>query len=137
VRALVTGASGFVGGYLLSALRSRGAEVLACGGVRDKGEFFPLDLCDVDAVRAAVDLARPSVVFHLAAQTFVPESLSSPAQTYDVNVLGTACLTQAVRDYAATGAVAPRIVFTSSSEVYGRRDPGGFSAARRPRSAPG
>jgi GDP-4-dehydro-6-deoxy-D-mannose reductase len=126
VRALVTGASGFVGGYLLSALRSRGAEVLACGGVRDKGEFFPLDLCDVDAVRAAVDLARPSVVFHLAAQTFVPESLSSPAQTYDVNVLGTACLTQAVRDYAATGAVAPRIVFTSSSEVYGRRDPADF-----------
>jgi GDP-4-dehydro-6-deoxy-D-mannose reductase len=126
MRALVTGASGFVGGYLLEALRSRGDEVLACGGARDKGEFFPLDLCDADAVRAAVDLARPDVVFHLAAQTFVPDSLTSPAATYDVNVLGTACLTQAVRDYAATGARAPRIVFTSSAEVYGRREPGDF-----------
>jgi GDP-4-dehydro-6-deoxy-D-mannose reductase len=126
VRALVTGASGFVGGYLLSALRGRGAEVLACGGAHDKGEFFPLDLCDVDAVRAAVDLARPDAIFHLAAQTFVPDSLSAPAKTYDVNILGTACLTQAVRDYAAKGARAPRIVFTSSSEVYGRREPSEF-----------
>jgi GDP-4-dehydro-6-deoxy-D-mannose reductase len=126
VRALVTGASGFVGGYLLAALRERGAEVLACGGRSDKGEFFPLDVCDVDAVRAAVDLARPDVVFHLAAQTFVPESLSSPVATYEVNVLGTAALTQAVRDYAATGAAAPRILFTSSAEVYGRREPAEF-----------
>jgi GDP-4-dehydro-6-deoxy-D-mannose reductase len=126
VRALVTGASGFAGAYLLAALRDRGDEVLACGGVRDKGEFFPLDLCDVDAVRAAVDLARPDVIFHLAAQTFVPESLNSPTATYSVNVMGSAALTQAVRGYAATGARMPRIVFTSSSEVYGRREPGEF-----------
>jgi GDP-4-dehydro-6-deoxy-D-mannose reductase len=126
VRALVTGASGFVGAYLLAALRERKDEVLACGGVRDKGEFFPLDLCDVDAVRAAVDLARPDVIFHLAAQTFVPESLSAPAATYEVNVLGTATLTQAVRGYAATGARMPRVLFTSSSEVYGRREPAEF-----------
>ena len=53
-------------------------------------------------------------------------TVASPTRTYDVNVLGTAALTQAVRDYAATGARAPRIVFTSSSEVYGRREPGEF-----------
>jgi len=126
MRALVTGASGFVGGYLLAALRTRGAELLACGGPGDKGEFFPLDLGNLDSVRAAVDFARPDVIFHLAAQTFVPESLASPAQTYDVNVLGTATLTQAVRDYAATGARAPRILFTSSAEVYGRREAAEF-----------
>jgi GDP-4-dehydro-6-deoxy-D-mannose reductase len=126
MRALVTGASGFVGAYLLAALRDRGDEVLACGGAHDKGEFFPLDLGDPDAVRAAVDLARPDVVFHLAAQTFVPESLKSPTETYRVNVLGTAALTQAVRDYAATGARTPRILFASSAEVYGRREAGEF-----------
>ncbi|HTA37860.1 MAG TPA: GDP-mannose 4,6-dehydratase [Candidatus Acidoferrales bacterium] len=126
MRALVTGASGFVGSYLLAALRGRGDEVLACGGMRDKGEFFPLELCDLDAVRAAIDLARPDVIYHLAAQTFVPDSLASPTRTYEVNVVGTATLTQAVRDYAATGARAPRIVFTSSSEVYGRREAGDF-----------
>jgi GDP-4-dehydro-6-deoxy-D-mannose reductase len=126
VRALVTGASGFVGSYLLAALRERRFEVLACGGVHDKGEFFPLDLCDVDAVRAAIDLARPDVIFHLAAQTFVPDSLAAPMRTYEVNVLGTAALTQAARDYAATGARAPRILFPSSAEVYGRRDPAEF-----------
>ncbi len=45
VRALVTGASGFVGGYLLAALRGRGVEVLACGGVRDKGEIPFRSIC--------------------------------------------------------------------------------------------
>jgi GDP-4-dehydro-6-deoxy-D-mannose reductase len=137
MRALVTGASGFVGGYMLAALRARGDEVLACGGVRDKGEFFPLDLRDADAVRAAVDLARPDVVFHLAAQTFVPESLSAPQETYGVNVLGTAALTQAVRDYAATGARSPRILFASSSEVYGRREPAEFPLRERLELRPG
>jgi GDP-4-dehydro-6-deoxy-D-mannose reductase len=126
VRALVTGASGFVGRHLVAALRRDGAEVFACGGPRDGGEFFALDLADARSIRDAIDAARPSVVFHLAARTFVPDSFASPLATYETNAMGTARLAQAVREYARGGAKMPRVVFPSSAEVYGRREAAEF-----------
>ncbi len=121
MRALVTGASGFVGAHLLDVLRRDGAEVLACGGPRDRpGEYFPLDLSDIDTIRAALDLIRPDVIFHLAAQTFVPESLAAPIATYEINAVGSARLAEAVRGYR--NGPPPRLIFASSAEVYGSRD---------------
>lgn len=125
MRALVTGASGFVGRYLVDALRREGVDVFACGGPHDAGEeHFRIDLADPQRLRAALDAARPTVVFHLAAQTFVPESVASPLETYEVNALGSARLAEAVRAYAAEPP--PRIVFASSAEVYGAREPSDF-----------
>lgn len=130
MRALVTGASGFVGRYLVEALRGDGTEVLACGGPHDAhgrdGEYFPLDLGDDATMRAALDVARPETVFHLAAQTFVPESLDDPVATYRTNTMGTALLAEAVRAHARAHGAMPRIVFASSAEVYGLRDPADF-----------
>jgi len=120
VRALLTGASGFVGGHLVEALQREGAEILACGGPRDASKGYrPIDLADPQSLRDVLDSFRPTVIFHLAAQTFVPESLRSPAETYEINVMGTVRLAEAVRAYA--GGPRPRILFTSSAEVYGRR----------------
>ncbi len=120
MRALVTGASGFVGRFLVGALRRQGDEVLACGGPHDdRGDFFPIDLGDSDSLRAALEAARPNVIFHLAAQTFVPDSLRSPIESFETNALGSARLAEAVRAYG--GDPSPRIVFTSSAEVYGIR----------------
>jgi GDP-4-dehydro-6-deoxy-D-mannose reductase len=125
VRALVTGASGFVGGYLVDALRARGDEVLACGGPHDaRNGYFPIDLADARSLEAALEAARPDFVFHLAAQTFVPQSLHSPVESFEVNALGTARLAEAVRAYAADPS--PRILFTSSAEVYGPRASGEY-----------
>ncbi len=121
MRALVTGASGFVGHFLVGALRRQGDEVLACGGPHDdRSDFFPIDLGDPDSLRAALEAARPNVIFHLAAQTFVPDSLRSPIESFETNALGSARLAEAVRAYAADPS--PRIVFASSAEVYGIRD---------------
>lgn len=120
MRALVTGASGFVGGYLVEALRRDGSDVLACGGPHDSNGFFTIDLADAESLRAALEASRPDVVFHLAAQTFVPEALRSPLESLETNVLGTARLAQALRDYDADPS--PRLVFASSAEVYGPRD---------------
>ena len=125
MRALVTGASGFVGRYLVPALGAAGYDILACGGPHD-GDFFPLDLNDVSSMRAALDVAQPEFVFHLAAQTFVPESLSSPAETYEANTLGTARLLEAMRTYGADSGHTPRLIFISSAETYGIQPPNAF-----------
>ena len=119
MRALVTGASGFVGRYLVDALRREAAEVLACGGPHDEGDGVVLDLRDDRALRRALDAFRPTVVFHLAAQTFVPGALRAPLDTYQVNTMGTARLAAAIRE-SANGSQ-PRLIFASSAEVYGAR----------------
>jgi GDP-4-dehydro-6-deoxy-D-mannose reductase len=127
VRALVTGASGFVGRHLVAALREDGAEVFASGGPHDAPAPSPaIDLSDGTTIRNALDSARPTHVFHLAAQTFVPDSLASPEATYRANVIGTALVAQAIRDYAAASQTMPRLLFTSSAEVYGARAPQDF-----------
>ncbi|MBV8151589.1 MAG: GDP-mannose 4,6-dehydratase, partial [Candidatus Eremiobacteraeota bacterium] len=118
-RALVTGASGFVGKYLVEALKRDGAEVVACGGPRDGGDYFPIDLRDITSLERALAAARPDVVYHLAAQTFVPDTLKSPLETYEINAMGTARLVQALRRCAGTRR--PRIIFASTAEVYGSR----------------
>lgn len=123
MRALVTGGNGFAGGYLTEALRQRGAEVLACGGPHDAAKGYrAIDLADAQTLRDALEAFRPTVIFHLAAQTFVPQSFDSPVQTYETNVMGTVRLAEAVRTYAA--GPRPRILFTSSAEVYGPRSGG-------------
>jgi GDP-4-dehydro-6-deoxy-D-mannose reductase len=109
MRALVTGAGGFVGPYLVDALRQRA-----------NAEVCEVELGGLPELRAALDVFRPTVIFHLAAQTFVPDALRAPINTYEVNVMGTARLAEAVRTYA--GEPRPRIVFASSAEVYGARD---------------
>ncbi|MHB8153891.1 MAG: GDP-mannose 4,6-dehydratase [Vulcanimicrobiaceae bacterium] len=124
MRALLTGAGGFVGAHLLTALQAAGDEVFACGGPRDAGAYFSLDLADLQNLRAALDLARPEVVFHLAGQAFVPAANADPLASYDVNALGTARLLAAVRGYRDAGNPAPRLVLASSADVYGMRDPG-------------
>jgi GDP-4-dehydro-6-deoxy-D-mannose reductase len=118
MRALVTGASGFVGKHLVDALRRDGAQVFPCGGPHDADTELIVDLGRPETIRAALDAARPSVVFHLAAQSFVPESLAAPIETYEINALGTARLADAVRAYDGAP---PRVVFASSAEVYGVR----------------
>lgn len=126
MRALVTGAGGFVGGYLTRALTESGHDVFPC----------TLDVNDAPAVRAAIDVARPDAVFHLAAETFVPQSLGNPAQTYRTNVLGTAAVAQAIREYQASGGAPVRLLFTSSAEVYGSQPPQAYPLAETALPAP-
>jgi GDP-4-dehydro-6-deoxy-D-mannose reductase len=119
MRVLVTGASGFVGRHLVAALRRENADVIACGGPNDGADYVKIDLRDVESLQSAVTTARPDVVFHLAAQSFVPAAMQAPSATYDVNVLGTVRLAEVVRACAGS----PRLIFTSSAEVYGPREP--------------
>ena len=126
MRALVTGGNGFVGRHLVAALRARGYSVLSAGRESDLGELdLPLDLADLSNLRAVLEIAQPEVIFHLAAQAFVPDANRDPLGTYDTNALGTARLFEAAR----LPAVAPRILVVSSGEVYGSRPPSDYPLA--------
>ncbi len=111
---LLTGANGFVGRHLLSALRTRLAPGATVHCLDRRGEA-PVSLLDTVAVHAFVERSRPDLIIHLAAQSSVAQSTGSAADTWRVNVGGTLNLAEAV------AIVSPEAVFAfvSSSEVYG------------------
>ena len=119
MRALITGASGFAGGYLARACTDAGDLVLGIsrtGRIPDgAGEARALDLTDGDAVHGAVRAFRPEVVYHLAALSSVGRSWQEPARTVQDNVAGATHLLEAVRLEAPSA----RLVWVSSCEVYG------------------
>lgn len=119
MRALVTGAAGFVGCHLARALLAGGHEVV---GTLQPGHDAPtglagiswveMELTSSDSIEAALDQARPDRVFHLAAQASVGESFRDPLSTWEVNATGTLRLAEAIRGDM-------RLLFISSAEVYG------------------
>ena len=123
MRVLITGASGFAGGYLARACADAGDEVI---GVSRRGAVPPgcgrgvaLDLStDPAAVRACVASARPDVVYHLAALTAVGRSWEDPPETMHANVSGDLAVLEALRFEAPQA----RVVWTSSCQVYGVPD---------------
>lgn len=108
---MVTGASGFVGSHVRAAVAE---------GVFGEAEFMATppgwDIRDGDATRDMVAELRPDSVLHLAAQSFVPRSFENPRETFEINVLGTLNLLQALSAQAFSG----RMVYASSGDVYGR-----------------
>ncbi|HVS01945.1 MAG TPA: NAD-dependent epimerase/dehydratase family protein [Thermoanaerobaculia bacterium] len=123
---LVTGAAGFIGSHLSEALVARGARVRALddfstgkrdnlAGCRDAIELIEADIRDPQACRQAC--ADVALVFHQAALGSVPRSMADPAATIAVNVTGTANVFTAARDAGIR-----RVVYASSSSVYGDSD---------------
>jgi GDP-4-dehydro-6-deoxy-D-mannose reductase len=113
VRALVTGASGFVGPHLVAHLAAEGDDVVAAG---DHTTTF--DITDRDTVAQTMSSVEPEVVYHLAARTHVGDSWRDPQGVLRVNVLGTANVLQ-----AAQAAGVRRVLVVGSAEEYGRADP--------------
>lgn len=133
MRAMVTGAAGFVGSHLVEALTARGDDVVAVerpGAARGwlRGldvEFLDCGLDHQDRLRRA--LGGVEVVFHLAAVT----EARRPADCYAVNTRGTANVVRAMAA-AAHGGRAPRLVFVSSLAAVGPPSPGAFLDDRSP-----
>ena len=119
MRALITGAAGFVGGHLAAELAGRGAETLGLGrdpsGPDSLVEYVRADLLDADATRTAIRELRPDAVFHLAALASVGESWRAPAETLDNNTRSTLNLLEAVRAEAPDAVV----LHAGSGETYG------------------
>jgi CDP-glucose 4,6-dehydratase len=126
-RVLVTGHTGFKGGWLATWLGALGAHVTGVGLAPDTTpSFFErcglagrltsrlADVRDPGALADALAAARPRVVFHLAAQSLVRRSYREPVATFATNVLGTAHLLEAARHAPSVEAV----VVVTSDKCY-------------------
>jgi GDP-4-dehydro-6-deoxy-D-mannose reductase len=125
VRALITGMGGFVGGYLAEHLLAEGWQVngtILKGEERELPETVALSckaiLCDITepgAFDKVIEQTAPEVIFHLAAFSSVAASWEEPEATFQVNVLGTLAVINAVRQKAPSA----RVLLVGSGEVYG------------------
>ena len=128
MRILVTGGSGFIGRFLLRSAVERGHEVvgtfLAAGELEKTPDlpssvrWEPLDLRDRTSVDRVVDAARPDAVFHLGAQAYAGRAWRAPVETFEINVLGTVYLYEALRRHPPEHGV----FLASSAAAYGPVD---------------
>ena len=124
--AIVTGGAGFIGSHVLEALTAEGWEVvviddLSAGNARQVPDEASLEVIDItarDLLDRTVNAARPSVIFHLAAQASVTLSVSDPTRDCVVNVLGTLNVLEAATRHGA------QVIFTSTGgALYGDAAP--------------
>lgn len=133
MRVLVTGAGGFVGGYLLPCLTEAGHDVVATSldvpAKPSSIRWEALDLVDASAVRDLIASTKPDGVVHLAAQASVGGSWTDPNQTYRSNIEGTSNLLEAVKD------LKPRVLLVGSAQQYARPDEGHVLTESDPQAA--
>ena len=132
---LITGAAGFMGSHLVDTMLADGHTVIgldnfdpdygrqiktrnltrACD--HDDFQFIEADICDRATINQILSDASPDWVLHWAARAGVRRSMRSPGQYVAVNVEGTVNLLEATRDHMPV-----RLIFASSSSVYGTRN---------------
>lgn len=136
MRVLVTGGAGFIGSHLCEALLQRGAKVTLLdnfdtyyepqrkrdniAGFVDRVRLIEGDIRDRTQVKEALD--GVDIVIHMAARPGVRASLETPSLYVDNNVGGTQILLEVMRECGLK-----KLVFASSSSVYGARSQGPFS----------
>jgi CDP-glucose 4,6-dehydratase len=137
-RVLVTGHTGFKGGWLSHWLLQLGANVRGIAlapqttpnlfdllNLQERAESHLIDIRDADAVRSCMRDFRPEFVFHLAAQPLVRLSYQEPKATWDTNVGGTVNVLEAV---LGTPSVQSCLVVTSDKcydnkeQIWGYRE---------------
>jgi len=119
LRALVTGAHGFVGGVLSPYLESCGWEVVRCGigGGANQPDDITIDITDAAACdELFANAGGITHVFHLAAIAHLPSASQGPADAFRVNVLGTINLTESMKRHARDA----RFIHIGSAAAYGR-----------------
>lgn len=130
-RVLVTGHTGFKGGWLCLWLQNLGADVTGyalepptqpnlfeSARVGEGMRSVLGDIRDFDALQSVVQECQPEVIFHLAAQPLVMPAYRQPLETYAINVLGTVHLLEAVRRIPGVRAV----VNVTSDKCYENRE---------------
>ena len=128
----ITGHTGFKGSWLSLWLSKLGAKIhgYALDPPTNPNLFDAIciadnlasdvraDLLDLNALRQALQIAQPTVIFHLAAQPLVRVGYAEPLATFSTNIMGTAHLLEAIRDVPSIRAV----VIVTTDKVYDNRE---------------
>jgi CDP-glucose 4,6-dehydratase len=130
-KVLLTGHTGFKGSWLSLWLQQLGADVYGyalapqtepalfiCADVARGMHSEIGDICDLQALQAYVVAVKPEIVFHLAAEPLVRASYLDPLKTFQVNVMGTANVLQAIRQVDSVRAV----VVVTTDKVYQNKE---------------
>jgi CDP-glucose 4,6-dehydratase len=130
-RVLLTGHTGFTGGWLALWLRAIGCDVtglalppetepnlFSCARIGDQLKSRFGDIRDFSTVNDAMAAAQPDIVFHLAAQPLVSRGFAAPLETFATNVIGTAHVLEAARLQPGVKAV----VCVTTDKVYADHD---------------
>lgn len=129
-RVLVTGASGFLGGWLVRALIEKGADLvcpvrdwvpasqLIRSGLAEKINLVRGDIVNPGLIERTLGEYEAQTVFHLAAQTIVPIANRNPLSTFESNIKGTWCLLEACR----RSPLVEQVVLASSDKAYGEHE---------------
>ncbi len=129
MKVLVTGGAGFVGSNVAARLLGRQDQVTVFDSLARHGaaenlawlrslglaDFVHGDIRNAFDVEQVVRSAAPDVIFHLAGQVAMTTSMQSPRRDFEINVLGSINVLEAVRQYSPKTAV----VYASSNKVYG------------------
>ena len=120
MKALIIGAAGFVGGYLIRELKAAGWEVHATclpnEEIKEDCPVHTLDILKKEDISPLLDDIKPDIVYHLAAQSSVSVSWKRPQLTAEINVVGSINVLEAVRDAEKKDI---RLVLIGSGEEYG------------------
>lgn len=122
MKIVVTGGAGYIGSVASHRLIADGHEVVVIDdlwqghrqAVPAQALFEKTDVTDRDQLCSALIVHNPDAVFHFAARTIAPESVADPAPYWNVNLLGTIALLEAMRVSKV-----PALVFSSTAAVYG------------------
>ncbi len=133
MRVLITGITGFVGSHMADYLIKNvpDVKIFATRRWRSKEEnishlfgddsvvFEECDLLDRGSLSRIIEISKPDIVYHFAAQSFPESSFLTPSSTITTNVIGTTNLLEELRIYKQRNYCNPIILSVSSSEVYG------------------
>ena len=124
MKILVTGGAGFIGSHLVNKLSNQNNEVIVLDNLLrgnklvNKNKNVFLNVCDISDYNKIVDLSKGcDVIFHLAAFLGVDQVAQNPVITMETEVLGTYNIVK-----AAVKNNIPKIVYASTSGVYGKTD---------------
>lgn len=131
MKMLITGITGFAGSHLadyilanhpttaLHGTRRWRSKEDAANHLEGKVTFHECDITDSHNVYRVIEKIKPDIVFHLAAQSYVPASWDSPAETLYTNVVGQCNILEAIKHLRPSG-YDPIVQIACSSEEYGQ-----------------
>jgi len=133
MRVLITGITGFVGSHMVDYLLENvpDVKIFATRRWRSKEENIKhlfgddrvileeCDLLDRGSLERIIEMSKPDIVYHFAAQSFPESSFLTPVTTLTTNVIGTTNLMEELRIAKEKSVCDPVILSCSSSEVYG------------------